>query len=100
GTGSTDILLGYYHHHHLAGTENWSWYAQGLLDVPVLIQDQYRPGVELDAAAGIYRNGWMINRLMITPFEQIIASERTSDTGAYASGGAFDGAPGGSDSGY
>jgi hypothetical protein len=98
GTGSTDILLGYFHHHHFAG--DWNWYAQALLDVPVLIQDQYRPGAELDAATGLYGSGWMINRLMITPFEQIIASERTSDTGAYASGGALDGGPAGSDSGY
>jgi hypothetical protein len=98
GTGSTDILLGYFHHHHLAGS--WNWYAQALLDAPVLIQDQYRPGVELDAAAGVYGGDWRVGRLMITPFEQIIASERTSDTGAYASGGQLDGAPGGSDSGY
>jgi hypothetical protein len=99
GTGSTDILLGVFHHHKLGGSGNWSWYAQALLDVPALIQNQYRPGVELDTAAGLYYSGWMLGRLMITPVEQIIASERTSDTGPYASGGALDGGPG-SDSGY
>jgi hypothetical protein len=99
GTGSTDLLLGYFHHAQVGQSENWKWYAQALLDVPVLIQNQYRPGAELDSAAGFYYTGWMINRLMITPFEQVIGSLRTSDTGAYASGGAYDG-PGGSDSGY
>jgi hypothetical protein len=99
GTGSTDVLLGFFHHSRVGSSESWSWYAQALLDVPVLIQDQYRPGVELDTAAGLYYSGWRINRLMITPVEQIIASDRTSDTGTYASGGAYDGW-GGSDSGY
>jgi len=99
GTGSTDILLGFFHHHKFGASGNWTWYAQALLDEPVLIQDQYRPGVELDAAAGIYYTGWRVARLMITPIEQIIASDRTSDTGAYASGGAYDG-NGGDNSGY
>jgi hypothetical protein len=98
GGGSTDFLLGGFHHQKLPGSGNWTWYAQALLDVPVLIQNQYRPGVELDTAAGLYYSGWMLGRLMITPVEQVIASERTTDTGAYASGGALD--PGKTSSGY
>ena len=99
GTGSTDILLGFFHHAKLPGSQNWTWYAQALLDAPVLIQDQYRPGVELDTAAGLYYSGWRLGRLMITPVEQVIASVRTCDTGANASGGSLDN-PGQIASGY
>ena len=37
--------------------------AVALLDVPVLIQDQYRPGVELDTAAGIDYKGFSLGRV-------------------------------------
>jgi hypothetical protein len=76
------------------------WYAQVQLDVPVLIQDQYRPGVEVDTALGLYYQNWRVGRVGITPVAQVIPSERTSDTGANASGGANDGPVGEVDSGY
>jgi hypothetical protein len=81
GTGSTDLLLGGFHHGKLTKDNNLTWFVQGVLDLPVLWQDQYRPGVELDAAAGIYYSGLRFSRLMITPVAQVIASERTSDSG-------------------
>jgi hypothetical protein len=90
GTGSTDILLGGYHLHRLTHDGRFTWFAQALLDVPALIQDQYRPGVELDAAAGIYYRGWTFHGLMITPLAQILGSIRTSDSGNYSSGGIYD----------
>ena len=62
-----------------------NWFAQALLDVPTLTQAHYRPGVELDAAAGIYYNQVVARPVRITPVAQVIASERTSDTGANAS---------------
>jgi hypothetical protein len=90
GTGSTDVLLGAFHQHRLTPDGSLTWFAQGLLDVPALIQDQYRPGVELDSAAGIYYKGWSIHGLTITPLLQVLASVRTSDSGNYASGGIYD----------
>jgi hypothetical protein len=84
GTGSTDILLGGFYHHNLDENYRWNWFAQAELDVPVLMQDQYRPGLELDAAAGIYYNGFSIGRVSISPVAQVIFSERTSDSGANA----------------
>jgi hypothetical protein len=90
GSGSVDALLGGFYHHKFSGDGNWTWFAQGVADLPVLTQNQYRPGVEIDTAAGIYRSGWMLGHLMITPVAQVIASERTSDSGANASGGAND----------
>ena len=85
GTGSTDVLLGGFYRNNLTQNGRWNWFAQGELDVPVLIQAQYRPGVELDTAAGIYYQGLSLGRLRITPIAQTIFSERTSDTGAQAS---------------
>ena len=82
GTGSTDILLGGFYRHNLDKNQRWDWFAQMELDVPVLIQDQYRPGLELDAAAGIDYKGLSLGRVKISPVAQVILSERTSDSGA------------------
>jgi hypothetical protein len=84
GTGSTDILLGGFYRGNLTKDLNWDWFAQLQLDVPVLIQDEYRPGVELDAAAGIDYKGLSLGRVRITPLAQVIFSARTSDRGAAA----------------
>jgi hypothetical protein len=77
-----------------------NWFAQALLDVPVLIQGGYRPGVELDTALGIYYQGLSLGKVQITPVAQVIPSERSSDTGSWASGGVNDGPVGEIDSGY
>ena len=90
GSGSTDLLLGAFHRDHLNASGSFSWFAQAEFDLPVLTRDEYTPGLELDGAAGIYYSGWSIGRLKITPVAQVIASERTSDRGAEASGGTFD----------
>jgi hypothetical protein len=100
GTGSTDILLGGFYRGNITKDEKWDWFAQALLDVPVLIQDQYRPGVELDTAAGIDYKGFSIGRVKISPVAQVIASYRSSDSGANASGGANDDPDDGVSSGY
>jgi hypothetical protein len=100
GTGSTDVLLGAFHRGSVTKDNSLSWFAQGLLDVPVLTQAHYRPGLELDAAAGLHYNGLSLGRVRITPVAQVIASERTSDTGRNASGGGNDNPGGGTDSGY
>jgi len=84
GTGSTDILLGGFYRGNLDSNQRWDWFAQGLLDVPTLIQNQYRPGVELDTAAGIDYKGFSIGRVRISPLAQVIFSERTSDSGSAA----------------
>jgi hypothetical protein len=81
GSGSTDILLGGYYRGNLDSNQKWDWFAQGLLDVPTLIQDQYRPGVELDTAAGIDYKGFSLGRVRISPVAQAIFSYRSSDSG-------------------
>lgn len=60
GSGSTDILLGGFHRAALTADNSWSWFAQALLDQPVLTQEDYRPGTELDTAVGVHYNEWMV----------------------------------------
>lgn len=81
GSGSTDILLGGFHRQALTGDNMWSWFAQAQLDQPVLTREGYRPGSEIDTAAGIHYNGWSVGNVRITPVAQVIASERTRDSG-------------------
>jgi hypothetical protein len=100
GSGSTDILLGGFYRGNITKDEKWDWFAQLLLDVPVLTQDQYRPGVELDTAAGIDYKGFSLGRVRISPVAQVIFSYRSSDSGANAAGGANDDPAGGVSSGY
>ena len=82
GTGSTDLLLGGFHRDNLTSDGAWSWFAQAQLDLPVLAQDDYRPGVELDAAVGSYYSGFRSGGVKIRPVAQLVGSERTRDTGA------------------
>lgn len=101
GTGSTDLLLGGYYRHPLASvTDGLYWFAQAQLDVPVLIQGDYRPGIELDTAFGLYYQRWTVGKVRITPVAQVIPSYRGRDTGSWASGGANDPPLGEVDSGY
>ena len=83
GSGSTDVLLGGFHRDRF-GASHWNWFAQAQLDVPTLIQGDYRPGIEVDAATGIYYDGWSIDRLKISPLAQVIGSWRGQDNGAAA----------------
>jgi hypothetical protein len=82
GTGSTDIMFGGFYRNNLTADGRWDWFAQLDFDLPVLIQDQYRPGDEVDGAVGIYYNALSIGRVGITPIAQILASARGEDSGA------------------
>lgn len=81
GTGSTDLLLGGFDRFGL-GDSAWQGLVQGMLDLPVLSQVQYRPGTELDLSLGAYYTGYRIGRLTVIPIGQLKASLRTRDTGA------------------
>lgn len=81
GTGSTDLLLGGYWRGNLDANQNWDWFAQSELDVPTLIQAQYRPGVELNSAAGVDYKGFTVGRARISPVAQAIFSLRGHDSG-------------------
>jgi hypothetical protein len=81
GTGSTDILMGGFYRHHVSLRAKLFWFAQTELDLPVLTQEHYRPGLELDSAVGMYFGGWSVGRVKVAPVGQVIISERTSDGG-------------------
>jgi hypothetical protein len=83
GTGSTDLLLGGFDRFTLGGS-GWQGFAQGMLDLPVLSQAQYRPGAELDLSVGSYYTGLRLGRVAIAPLGQLKVSLRTRDTGANA----------------
>lgn len=85
GTGSTDLLLGAFHRGDLAGSMNWNWFAQAQLDLPVLKQGDYRPGLETDAALGVYYEGLSFHDVKISPIGQVIGVWRGRDNGAAAS---------------
>ncbi|MEI7767968.1 MAG: hypothetical protein WCJ97_11100 [Phycisphaerae bacterium] len=84
GSGSTDILLGGFYRTHLSADGNWTFFTQFAADLPVLIQDHYRPGFELDGAVGISFSGFSFQGVTIAPVGQIIGSYRSSDSGANA----------------
>lgn len=81
GTGSTDILMGGFYRHHVNLRAKLFWFAQTELDLPVLTQEHYRPGLELDSAVGLYYAGWAVGHAKVSPVAQILVSERTSDGG-------------------
>jgi hypothetical protein len=82
GSGSTDLLLGGWHMGRLTSDNKWSWYTQGEWDQPVLIQDHYRPGTEVNIAAGLYHEGVTAGAVRITPLFQLVGSWRAHDRGA------------------
>lgn len=85
GTGSTDIILGAYHQSMLGTDGTWNWFAQGQWERAVATRDGYRPGDELDAAAGVYYNGWTFGATsQVAPVLQLIVSDRLHDSGSNA----------------
>ena len=84
GTGSTDLLIGAFHRGGIGDSLNWNWFTQAQLDLPILKQGDYRPGLETDAALGAYYEGWTVKQLEITPIGQVIGVVRGRDNGVDA----------------
>jgi hypothetical protein len=85
GTGSTDALLGGFYRNYLTSDFRWTWFAQVQLDVPLFGRDDYLPGTEVDAALGVYYQGFRIGKTRVTPVAQVLASYRAQDSGNNAS---------------
>lgn len=81
GTGSTDVLLGGFYRNNLTADGRFDWFGQISADLPVLTQQHYRPGDEVDGSVGAYMNGLHIGKVAIVPIAQVIASHRESDSG-------------------
>ncbi len=88
GAGSTDLLLGGFYRRYVPGHLGLAWFAQAQFDLPVFTQEEYRPGLELNAALGLYWDKMHLGPLKISPVAQVIGSFHASDSGANAAGGA------------
>ncbi len=84
GTGSMDILFGYFHYHKFAKNSDWTWFSQAQLDAPVVTQAGYIPGLGVNAAAGIYNTGLSFKGVKIRPIGQMLFANKASDYGPNA----------------
>ena len=85
GTGSTNLLLGYYHQGALTEDLPFNWFSNGQWDHAFVDQDNYRPGDEFDAAVGTYYDGFDFGDSgKIAPLLQLIGSVREHDIGLNA----------------
>lgn len=85
GTGSTDLMLSAYHVGSLNKSNTLGYFVQAKYQFAVATQEQYRPGNEFDAAAGVtYDLGSHGPFTSIAPVLQILNSYRLRDSGANA----------------
>ncbi len=84
GTGSTDLLLGAYHMGALTDDNRFNWFANAQWERAVAIQNNYRPGDEVDAATGVYYNAGSVGAGKIAPLLQLLGSYRVRDSGSTA----------------
>lgn len=88
GSGSTDLLLGGFHRTRLGADGAWTGFAQGMLDLPALTRDGYRPGVEFNAAFGAYYTAWHpAAGVTLAPVLQGLVSLRAHDRGRESESG-------------
>jgi hypothetical protein len=81
GTGSTDLLLGAYRLGNLTDDYAWAWFANAQGDFPIVTQDGYRPGAEINTTVGVSYENWDFETFKIAPLLQFIASYRWQDSG-------------------
>ena len=83
-SGSTDVLLGAYKQGALNRDGDLAYFIQGVWDKPVDWKSNYRPGEELDLAAGVSWAGWTLagGKATLAPVVQVIASVRAHDHAA------------------
>jgi len=78
-SGSTDLLLGAYHTAVFASNPKLYWFVNGQADLTVMHLPEYRPGSELDMAAGVYYHGVIVGKYVLVPLAQLIGSYRYRD---------------------
>ena len=85
GTGSTDAIVGGYHVGHLSRDGRLAYFVQAKYQVAFMTRDEYRPGNELDASAGLIYDFGQVGPLpKVAPVLQVLNSYREHDTGANA----------------
>jgi hypothetical protein len=99
GTGSTDLIVSFFHRGMLSGDNAWQYFQQIRFQQPFLYQDaadpqgffdgnpgvvqSYKPGMQVDGAVGFLYNNWynVFGFDKITPLGQVIISHRNHDNG-------------------
>ncbi len=82
GTGSTDFIIGAFKTGFLTADQKLSYFAQATYQFAFMSVEGYRPGNELDAAAGLaYNLGEFGPFSSITPVAQLLNSWRAKDSG-------------------
>jgi hypothetical protein len=82
GTGTTNLLVGAYHQMNLNADNTWTGFVQAHYDRAFNSRAGYRPGNELDAAAGVYYAGWEFGaKSSLAPVLQVLVSNRWRDSG-------------------
>jgi hypothetical protein len=84
GTGSTDILVGFFHRHRITMDAKWSWFADVQLDAPVITQGGYTPGLQVNTTTGVYYTGLKLGGVKIRPLGQVLFTNKASDSGPAA----------------
>jgi hypothetical protein len=84
GTGSTDLLLGFYHIGLISQEYNMNWFVNGQWSHAFSTQGDYRPGDETNSAVGMYRGFALGEFGKISPMLQLIGTYRVHDTGINA----------------
>jgi hypothetical protein len=85
GTGTTDLLLGGYHLGSIGSSNHLKWFVEALLDRAFNMREGYRPGNEVDAAAGLLYDGIHIGQTAtLATLLQLVGSDRLHDSGASA----------------
>ena len=82
GSGSTDVILGFYDSGTLDATGDFLWYAQALWQHHIATRDSYVPGPELNGAVGVSYNDWSVGGVGVAPVVQMLVSNRRHDGGA------------------
>lgn len=81
GTGSTDLLLGAYHLGSFTPDNRIPWWIQANFSMAFITRNDYRPGNELDTAAGVGYNLGPVIGTATTPTLQLLGSFRDHDSG-------------------
>jgi len=88
GTGSTDVILGAFHHGAFSDLSKWNYFAEIQFEAAIADQDGYRPGDELNVSLGVaYSAIDLGDGVSLTPLLKVTASDRNRDSGPNASDG-------------
>ncbi len=79
GTGSTDLLVGLEHFGQVGEWPRWVWTMELLWRQPIVTQNGFVPGAEIDQSFGITYRDLFINDVSVVPVVQLVTAYRWND---------------------